>query len=316
MPRYSSHFDGRCYYNPGAPHRPRWKIAWWMLTRRPVPWKTIPIEQQKIPQQRTAQGECSVTFINHATVLLQLEGWNILTDPIWSERASPFSWWGPKRVCLPGVKFEDLPPIDIVLLSHNHYDHMDLATLKRLAKEHQPMIYVSKGNQAYLEANGITSVKELDWWDQEQFSLIYTLHFVPAQHFSARGFFDHNKTLWGGFVLKGPKQSIYFAGDTGYGPHFEEIKHRLGPPALSILPIGAYAPRWFLKTVHLNPEEAVKAHLDLASKQSLAMHFGTFQLTDEDFDAPLHDLEKALKHYELPPDCFWILKPGETKKFD
>lgn len=316
MSHSSAHFDGRCYYNPGVLQRSRWKIFWWMITRHPALWKTIPIEQQKIPQQRTAQGECSITFINHATVLLQLEGWNILTDPIWSERASPISWWGPKRFCLPGVKFEDLPPIDMVLLSHNHYDHMDIATLKRLVKEHQPMIYVPKGNQAYLEANGITSVKELDWWDQEQFSLVYTLHFVPAQHFSSRGLFDYNKTLWGGFVLKGPTRSIYFAGDTGYGPHFEEIKQRLGAPTLSLLPIGAYEPRWFLKTVHLNPEEAVKAHLDLASKQSVAIHFGTFQLTDEGFDEPLQDLEKELKHYQLPPDHFWVLKQGETKKIN
>lgn len=316
MSRCSPHFNGRYYYNLGVVRRSRWKILWWMLTRHVKPWKTIPIEQRKISQQRTAQGECKMTFINHATVLLQLEGWNILTDPIWSERASPFSWWGPKRVCLPGVKFEDLPPIDIVLLSHNHYDHMDLSTLKRLVKDHQPTIYTSKGNQAYLEAKGITSVKELDWWESDQFSLEYTLHFVPAQHFSSRGLFDYNKTLWGGFVLKGSKRSIYFAGDTGYGPHFEEIKQRLGSPTLSLLPIGAYKPRWFLKDVHLNPEEAVKAHLMLGSKQSLAIHFGTFQLTDEDFDEPLQDLEKELKNHQLTTESFWILQPGEEKKVD
>ena len=315
MKKRSDHFDGRRYYNPGVPPRSLWKVLHWMLNRKVKPWPFVLIEQQKVAQERTKQGECVVTFINHSTVLLQLEGWNILTDPIWSDRASPFTWMGPKRVTLPGIKFEDLPPIDIVLLSHNHYDHMDISTLRRLSREHQSIFFVPKGNQSYLKSKGITLyVNELDWWDRVDFALEYGLYFVPAQHFSARGIFDRNTTLWGGFVIKGSKQMIYFAGDTGFSSHFAEIQKKLGSPTLSLLPIGAFEPRGFMRTVHLSPEEAVKAHLILGSKQSMAIHFGTFQLADESINAPIKELKSSLQNQGLPAESFWILEPGEARK--
>jgi L-ascorbate metabolism protein UlaG (beta-lactamase superfamily) len=274
----------------------------------------VQVKQQKVLLERTAADECRLTFINHSTVLLQLEGWNILTDPMWSERASPFTWMGPKRVGQPGVKFEDLPPIDLVLLSHNHYDHMDLPTLRRLAREHQPTFFVPKGNKKYLESKGLTQVKELDWWDREDFSLEYSLHFVPAQHFAGRGLLDRNKTLWGGFVIKGPRRTIYFAGDTGDGPHFAEIQRRLGSPTISLLPMGAIEPRWFMAPLHLSPEEAVQAHLALGCKQSVAIHFGTFQLGDEGPEEAEQRLQKALQEHQLSPEDFWVLQPGECRK--
>ncbi len=248
--------------------------------------------------------------------MIQIKGWNILTDPIWSERASPFSWIGPKRHREVGIRFEDLPPIDSVLISHNHYDHMDLPTLRRLASEHQSTFFVSKGNQKYLESKRITRVQELDWWDKVNFFSSHSLYFVPAQHFSARGIFDRDRTLWGGYVIKNSKRMIYFAGDTGFGPHFEEIHQCLGAPTLSLLPIGAFKPRWFMKTVHLSPKEAVKAHLILNSKQSLAIHFGTFQLSDEEIEAPIKELQQALRDYALPLESFWILEPGESREIN
>ena len=310
----SDHFDGRRYYNPGVKPRSFWEFLKWRWNRKVEPWPYFSVVQQKVQTARTSPGECLVTFINHSTVLIQVDGWNILTDPIWSDRASPFSFMGPKRVALPGIKFEDLPPIDFVLISHNHYDHMDLPTIKRLSKEHSPTFFVSEGNRAYLQSRGISSqIHEFDWWDQREIFSGHSVHFVPAQHATARSFFDFDATLWGGFVIKGPERMIYFAGDSGYCSHFAEIEERLGAPTLSILPIGAFEPRWFMENVHLSPEETVKAHLDLKSKQSLAIHFGTFQLADEDINRPVQDLKKAIENHHLPPDCFWVLKPGESR---
>lgn len=318
MEKLSDHFDGRHFYNPTFPngfHRPLWHVAMWMLSRKVEAWSFISNDQRKIEHQRTGPGECMVTFINHSTVLLQIDGWNILTDPIWSDRASPFSWIGPKRANLPGIKFEDLPSIDIVLLSHNHYDHMDIPTLRHLSQKHDPKFFVPIGNQAYLKSKGIQSeIKELDWWDEVDLSIENRLYFVPAQHFSARGIFDRNKTLWGGFVIKGSPQIIYFAGDAGFSSHFAEIRKRLGSPTLSLLPIGGFEPQWLMQSVHLSPEEAVQAHLILGSKQSMGIHFGTFQLTDESREAPVQELEKSLNKHGLPFESFWVLKPGEVRE--
>lgn len=317
MKKTSDHFDGRHYYHPQIPKRTLWQVVRWIWKRKVKRWPSVFVAQQKIKRERTLTGECEVTFINHSTVLIQLEGWNILTDPIWSKRASPISWIGPKRVCLPGIRFEDLPPIDLILLSHNHYDHMDLPTLKRLSRNHEPLFFVPKGNKKYLIAKGLKAdIQELDWWDQVDISKEYQLYFVPSQHFSARGLFDRDRTLWGGFVIKGKRQMIYFAGDTGFGPHFAEIQERLGSPTLSLLPIGAFEPRSFMKSVHLSPEDAVKAHVILRSKQSLAIHFGTFQLADEDIHTPVEELKNALKDYHLSQECFWALAPGESKELN
>jgi L-ascorbate metabolism protein UlaG (beta-lactamase superfamily) len=308
------HHDGRRFYNPFSKQRTIWDVIRWLINRKTTPWPSVAVQQEKV-QKMTESGVCDVTFINHSTVLLQFKGCNILTDPIWSQRASPFSWFGPKRAHVPGVKFEDLPSIDIVLLSHNHYDHMDIPTLKRLAKQHRPRFFVPKGNRSYLISKGVVSeIHEMDWWDSMEIGSGYHLHFVPSQHFSSRGLFDQNKSLWGGFVIQAEGLVLYFSGDSGFSSHFQEIKKRFGPPSLSILPIGAYEPRWFMKSVHLSPEEAVQVHLLLNSKQSLAVHFGTFQLADESYEKPLEDLEKSLADHHLSPNTFWVLKPGKTRR--
>jgi len=312
----SSHFDGKYYFNENQKARSFKDFLYWMLTRQPTPWPAfIPVEQQKVKHTRVGDQELSVTFIGHSTFLIQINGCNLLTDPVWSQRASPLKFLGPKRVRAPGVKFEDLPPVDMVLLSHNHYDHLDLPTLKKLEKIHHPVFYVSKGNASFLEKEGLTHVEELDWWDFRLFGSDFTLYFVPAQHFSARGLFDRNRTLWGGFVIKNNQHMVYFAGDTGLNPYFKQIRERLGAPTLSLLPIGAFEPRWFMKSVHMNPADAVQAHLILESRQSIGMHFGTFQLTDEGIDVPLEHLQQALQNEKISKEKFQVMKPGESKQF-
>ncbi|CUI16606.1 hypothetical protein PNK_0981 [Candidatus Protochlamydia naegleriophila] len=311
----SEHFDGKYYFNQDVILRPLWQVFYWMLTRKRTKWPTsVPVQQCQVEKARLESNGIVVTFITHSTLLIQMGKWNILTDPIWSERAGPFNWLGPKRVAAPGVKFEDLPPIDIVLVSHNHYDHMDLPTLRLLEKHHKPLFYVPMGNKSFLEREGLAQVRELDWWEEIAFSEHETLIFVPAQHFSSRSLGDRNRTLWGGFVLKGIDQVIYFAGDSGYGKHFKEIATRCGNPTLACLPIGAYKPRWLMQSIHLSPQEAVQAHLDLNAKQSLAIHFGTFPLADEGIDEPVKSLHIAMHAHQLPIDQFWTLKPGESKK--
>lgn len=262
------------------------------------------------PARVDSAGQVRYTFINHATVLIQVDGINILTDPILSERCSPISWVGPKRVRAPGVEFDKLPKIDLVLISHNHYDHMDLPTLRRIFERDHPRIFTGLKNQKFLRDEGLATTEELDWWETRSVSKL-KVHFVPTQHFSARTPFDRNETLWGSYVIQSSFGKIYFAGDTGYGTFFRLIEERFGPMDLSFIPIGAYLPRWFMGPIHLNPEESVKAHLDLQSKRSVGIHFGTFQLTDEGIDDPKADLEKALPEKGVSPEKFVVPKFGE-----
>jgi L-ascorbate metabolism protein UlaG (beta-lactamase superfamily) len=228
-------------------------------------------------------------LINHSTVLLQHDGVNILTDPVWSKRASPLTWAGPRRFRDPGVRFEDLPDIDIVLLSHNHYDHLDLATLRRLAGLGRSQFVVPTGVARLLQSNHIGPVYEMDWGECLVLDRI-TIHSVPALHFSARGILDRDRTLWCGYMIESGSRMVYFAGDTAFGKHFAMIRERFGAPRLALLPIGAYAPRWFMSPVHMAPEEAVRAHQILGAQTSIAIHHGTFQLTDESIDTPKREL--------------------------
>jgi L-ascorbate metabolism protein UlaG (beta-lactamase superfamily) len=312
----SNHFDGKGYYNPfDQTTHSFWQVFKWMITRKPTKWpNSIFVQQKKVLKERVEIGELVVTYITHSTILIQWDGKNILTDPIWSERASPFSFFGPKRVALPGIRFENLPPIDLVLISHNHYDHMDIPTLQNLERQHAPTFYVPMGNQKKLKSYGLKKVVEMDWWEEALIFSSHQLIFVPAQHFSARGLFDRNRTLWGGFMIKNSQQSIYFAGDTGYGPHFKEIRARLGIPTLACLPIGAYKPRWMMKTVHLSPTEALQAHIDLEALQSLAIHFGTFPLADEGILEPVEELHQEMKQKKIAFEKFWVLTPGESRQ--
>lgn len=309
----SDHYDGVHFHNtPPSPSRNLKTVLKWMISRKPHPWpKKVQIKPAK-PSFKLNEKELSVTFVNHSTFLIQWGHINILTDPIWSERCSPISFWGPKRVHDPGIQFEDLPPIHLVLVSHNHYDHMDLPTLKRLQQVHQPTIITGLGNQEYLNRKGLNKVIELDWWQETRLFDSLEIAFVPAQHFSMRNIFNKDKTLWGGFILKKDNEILYFAGDTGFTPQFENIKNRYGPPKISFLPIGAFEPRWFMKEAHMSPEEAISAHLILGSKQSLPIHFGTFPLSDESIHEPVEQLLKGLQKHHISEAEFPILQPGQS----
>jgi L-ascorbate metabolism protein UlaG (beta-lactamase superfamily) len=259
------------------------------------------------------RGEMRVTFVNHSTVLVQMDGINVLTDPIWSKRCSPVSFAGPRRAVPPGLLFEQLPPIDVVLISHNHYDHMDLPTLRRLADERRPRIFVPLGNKGTLYRRGVNGAEELDWWQSARVRDGVHVHAVPAQHFSGRGLFDRDRALWAGFVVTGPAGAMYFAGDTGFAPHFGQIRERFGPPRLALLPIGAFRPEWFMSRVHMSPDDALRAHEILGTETSLGIHFGTFRLTDDGQDEPAERIAALLRTGEQPPPRFWVLGVGESR---
>lgn len=306
----SDHFNGRVFFNPSGP-RPKGfsSVLKWAIRRQPGVWKRLdlPLYGEQPAHEIT---DLRVTFINHSTFLIQIDHLNILTDPIWSDRASPFSWAGPKRMRTPGIRFEDLPKIDAIILSHNHYDHLDIQTLKQLSGMFSPLFLVPLGVKAFLEQNKISNIKELDWWDE--FHLHKTiLQAVPAQHFSGRGLFDRNRTLWCGFLIKNDRGNIFFAGDTGYSSDlFKKIGRRFAPIRLALLPIGAYKPEWFMCPIHVTPEQAVMTHLDLKADRSIAMHFGTFPLGDDGQEDPVRDLELAREKYQIKADEFLILKEG------
>lgn len=287
---FPKHFDGKRFYNPGAPQaRGLLDVLRWKLTSRAQPSSGfISDVKPSIPPPKVDSG-LRTTLVNHSTALLQQSGSNILTDPIWSERASPFSFIGPRRRRDPGVRREDLPRIDVVLISHNHYDHLDLPTLRWLAARGDSTFIAPLGAAKLLRSENIGPVYELDWGDQQMLGEV-TFHCVPALHFSARGLSDRNKTLWCGYVIHTRERVIYFAGDTAFGDHFAWIRERFGAPALSLLPIGAYEPRWFMSAVHMGPEEALEAHRILGSGVSIAIHYGTFQLADDGLDTPKRQL--------------------------
>jgi L-ascorbate metabolism protein UlaG (beta-lactamase superfamily) len=235
----------------------------------------------------------------------------MLTDPIWSSRASPVAFAGPRRVRAPAIAFGDLPEIAVVLLSHNHYDHCDIATLRALQRRFSPRVVTALGNGALLRRIGIRQVSELDWWDAVGLEGM-TISSTPARHFSARTPWDRNRALWCGFTIELATALLYFAGDSAYGPHFTAIGERIGAPDLSLIPIGAYEPRWFMAAHHMNPAEAVNAHLDVGSRRSVGMHFGTFQLTAEAIDAPAEALAAARSAHGVAEQLFRTPAFGET----
>jgi len=318
-PRYhgptTNHFDGRRFHNLEPPaHKGFVDFLRWQLTRKPGPWnKWTDSQPGSAPPSRVTGSVLRVTFINHATVLIQIDGLNILTDPIWSERASPVTWAGPKRHRSPGLRFEDLPPIDLVLISHNHYDHLDIQILLRLDADHHPHFVTGLGNSALLKAQGVIDVTELDWWDIAKPSDEVSVTCVPAKHFSGRGLSDVDATLWCGYVIQTSSGNIYFAGDTGMGTHFAEIKNRFRSFRLVLLPIGAYLPRWFMHPVHLSPSEAVELHRLLKPHVSMAIHFGTFALGDDGEEEPVAKLREALNEKDKRDTNFWVLEHGEGR---
>ena len=308
----SDHFDGTHFFNPtGLAAQPFSAVPRMLLERRTAWPAHVEVAPRALP---ALDGSAAVvTFIGHATFLIQTAAGNILTDPMFSERASPLRMVGPRRVRQPALSFDSLPPISTVLLSHNHYDHCDLQTLRGLARRFDPMVVTPLGNAALVQSAGIRRVEELDWW-QEAKEPAWPIMLTPAHHFSARGPFDRNRALWGGFSLTVDRTRIYFAGDSAYSPLFAAVRHRIGPIDLALLPIGAYEPRWFMKAVHMNAAEAVQAHLDLGAPESIGMHFGTFQLTTEGIDEPLRALEDARAARGVPPSRFRTLDFGESTR--
>lgn len=310
----SDHFDGKKFFNrKGFEAKGLSDVLKWMRERKPGKWVyrgDARIGARPLPRY---DGGVRVTFVNHSTFLIQVDGVNIITDPVWSERVSPFTFAGPKRMRPPGINFDDLPKIDLVLLSHNHYDHLDIATLKRIHDKYNPQYIVPLGVSRYLQSKSITAVRELDWWQSTAFGTGFTIEAVPAQHFSGRGTLDRDKTLWCGYAIHGNHGNVYFAGDTGYNPEiFKEIGERT-KPTLAIIPIGAYKPEWFMSPIHCSPDEAVKIFKDLGSPQSIASHFGTFPLADDSCDDPVDRLKDVLKRDNISK--FLVLEEGIAKDF-
>ena len=313
-PEKSDHFDGRRFVNPtGTAGQPYSAVPRMLLEPR-TPWLAHVDEPSRRPP-RLDGAVAVVTFIGHATFLIQTAAGNILTDPMYSERAGPLNVVGPRRVRPPAVPFDDLPPISTVLLSHNHYDHCDRRTLGMLAARFDPLVVTPLGNGALVRSAGIRRVEELDWWQAAKTSAL-PITLTPAQHFSARGPLDRNLALWGGFTLMADGARMFFAGDTAYADFFRDVRQRLGPIHLALLPIGAYEPRWFMQVIHMNPAEAVQAHLDLEARESIAMHFGTFPMTSEGIDEPLRALEAACRAKSIPPSQFRTLGFGDSLRLE
>jgi L-ascorbate metabolism protein UlaG (beta-lactamase superfamily) len=287
-------------------------VVRWLATRSRGPWPTH-VEDVGVapPVAINDDGTIRATVIGHATVLLQVDGLNILTDPVMSMRIGPTPWTGPKRVRKPAVAFADIPKIDVVLLSHNHYDHLDRPTLRDLVRRDDPVVLTGLKVGAKVPS---TRVVELDWWQAHEIRDGIRATYVPSEHFSGRGPFDRDRSLWGGFVLETPSGRIYFAGDTGAGAHFQAIRERFGAMTLSLIPIGAYAPRWFMEPVHIDPDEALQASLTLESQTTLAIHFATFNLADDAYDGPTQALTRALAHVQdsLPGTDFRVVPFGEA----
>jgi N-acyl-phosphatidylethanolamine-hydrolysing phospholipase D len=273
-----------------------------------------------IATPRAAIDELRVTWVGHSTVLVQLGALNILTDPVWARRVGPLGLFGPRRWVPPGIELAALPPLDLVLLSHNHYDHYDRRAIRALAKRHQSSWCTPLGVAAPTRALGARDVVELDWWQASAVREGVTVTAVPAQHFSGRGLRDRNRSLWCGFVVRTDRHALFFAGDSALHPEFGRIADALGPFDAVLLPIGAYEPRWFMRAVHMNADEAVEAYramvaaqqADAAAPVCVPMHWGTFKLTDEPMDEPPRRARAAWDAAGLPPDRLWLLRHGET----
>jgi L-ascorbate metabolism protein UlaG (beta-lactamase superfamily) len=315
----SDHFDGERFFDPieDRPDKGLWDVLKWRMTTTAGPWPDwVENKRSDIPPARVEGQALRVAMVNHNTLLLQTQGLNILTDPHWSARASPVQWAGPKRVRAPGIRFEDLPKIDIILLSHNHFDHMDKATLERLWLRDRPRILTPLGNDAILrdEIGGDIAATVMDWWQALEVAPGVQITLVPMQHWSRRTFSDTNKALWGGFVIEAPGGPIYFVGDTGFGGgrYFKAIGDRFGPLRLTLMPIGAYQPRWFMEYSHQTPAESVAAHTMAKSCRSIPTQVQTFPMADDGYDAPLTDLAAALKAAGISAAAFPVLENGDA----
>jgi L-ascorbate metabolism protein UlaG (beta-lactamase superfamily) len=314
----SNHFDGKQFHNQEkGSGKGFFDLIKWQFSREKGYWAEWWDDKPgSKPKERIYGDSAVVTFINHSTVLIQVQGFNILTDPVWSNRISPFTWIGPTRHRAPGIRFEDLPPIDVVLVSHNHYDHLDMPTLKLLKEAFNPIIIVPLGIKELLDRKELTNSKEIDWWDEIVLNSVdknteeLIICLVPSRHFSMRGTCDRDNTLWGGFVIQSSIGPIYFAGDTGFGKHFEQIFNKFGPISLAFIPIGAYRPRWFMADNHISPTEAVQASIILHAATSVAIHWGTFPQADDGIFEPVIDLKEVMKNEKITKEQFIVPKHG------
>ena len=315
----TDHFNGRHFFDPdGVPPKSFTHILRWQFGRgrKRATWPAwAPSPHADTPPARVDGDRVRLSFVGHASWLIQAGGLNILVDPVWSERVSPFSFAGPKRHNDPGIAFEALPNIDVVLVSHGHYDHLDIRTLSKLTARFAPRVVTPLGNDlTMLEANPKIRAEAFDWHKRVELNDEVAATLVPTRHWSARGLFDRNLALWASFVLETPAGKVYIVCDSGYGTgaHFRRVAEVHGPLRLAILPIGAYEPRWFMRDQHMNPEDAVQALADCGAEQALAHHHGTFQLTDEAIDAPALALGEALDAAGVARDKFAVLKPGQV----
>ena len=315
------HFDGERFFDPyGVPPKGRHDLLRWLIDRywrgTKAKWPSwAPSPYAERPPARVDGADCRITYVGHASFLIQTAGLNMLLDPVWSKRASPFRWVGPRRVNDPGIAFADLPPIDVVLVSHGHYDHLDLTTLSRLAAAHRPRVITPLGNDTIMRNhNAAIAAEAYDWHDRVDVGGGVAVTPVATRHWSARNLSDRNMSLWASFVIEAPGGRLYFVADSGYGDgrHFRAARERHGPFRLAVLPIGAYEPRWIMRDQHMNPAESVQAFIDCGAELALGHHYGTFQLTDEAIDAPLVALADALRTTGISPERFRTLGPGEV----
>ena len=306
----TENFNGKKFKNyDGVKARGFLDVLKWAANREKGEWRAVNDKPTTVPNP--FEDKLTIYFINHATFLIQWKGKNILTDPIWSKRTSPFRFVGPRRMRPPGIAFKSLPKIDLVLLSHNHYDHLDLPTVKKLHQRHQTKFIVPLGVDLLLKNHEIDNVETFQWWENLSLDDLQ-IQMVPAQHFSGRGILDRDRTLWGGYMIFNDKKKVYFLGDSGYNERmFNDISKEHPAIEIALIPIGAYKPRWFMSPIHMDPYQAVQVHQLMNIKKSIGMHYGTFPLADEGEKESPEDLAKALNVIGVAKDQFVLLEPGE-----